>query len=356
MRKRRLTSHRLSAPAATLVDAARHMLATQAQEFWGGRWALAARTRGQPTVRDADAAFGRGELVRTWTMRGTLHVVASEDLDGILSITGGRQFRMAQTRHRQLGLDDETFARAERAARAALAGGGRLTRTEFARMLDTAGIDPSGQRGIHLIQALALRGVVVWGPVVPREGGPSREQYLVLADEWIAASATPPDAAAELFTRYIASHGPATLRDFAWWSGLPLGESRSAAIAAEDRVTPVDDAPEPAYVAAVAPPRRSSAAPDVLALPSFEEYYLSYADRTAVCSAARAAAIGPSQNGMVRPVIVAHGHVVGVWSHSRAAGRHEDEPVAELFPGEDVAIDQSEVAAALARYAAFIAG
>ncbi len=71
------------------------MLATQAQEFWGGRWALAARTRGEPTVRDVDAAFDRGEIVRSWTMRGTIHVIPARDLAWVLSVTGERQFRQA---------------------------------------------------------------------------------------------------------------------------------------------------------------------------------------------------------------------------------------------------------------------
>ncbi|MBN9172299.1 MAG: winged helix DNA-binding domain-containing protein, partial [Microbacterium sp.] len=171
LRAERLRSHRLSAPATDVVAAARHMLATQAQEFWGGRWALAARTRGTVTLRDVDAAFDRGDLVRSWTMRGTIHVIPARDLRWVLSVTGDRQLRAAAARHRGLGLDAETLARCEAAIVGALRGGGRLTRAELFEVLSGIGIDPKNQRGVHVIYALAVTGVICQGPVVPREGG-----------------------------------------------------------------------------------------------------------------------------------------------------------------------------------------
>lgn len=352
VRRERLRSHRLSAPASTIADAARHMLATQGQEFRGGRWALASRTRGSPNIRDVDRAFDRGELVRTWTQRGTIHIVAPEDLGWVLSITGERQRRAAAPVHRREGIDDDGLVRAERAVRAALAGGGRLARRELFAVLEGAGVSTAGQRGYHLLVALSLRAVVCQGPVVPREGAPTREQYVVLCDEWVRESATPTDPLAELFARYIDSHAPAGVRDFAWWSGLPIGVARAAADAASDRLRIVGDEPEPQYAAAGAAPGRRPAAPEVMALPPFEEYYLSYADRTVPCAAEFLAAVGPGANGMVRPILVARGEVVGVWTHSLAVGRHTGDPVPELFaPG---AATDAEIGAALDRYRAFV--
>ncbi len=78
-------------------------------------------------------------------------------------------------------------------------------------------------------------------------------------------------------------------------------------------------------------PRRNPAAPDVIALPPFEEYYISYADRTVPCAPEFLKAIGPSMNGIVRPIIVARGEIVGVWTHSVAVARHADDPIPELF-------------------------
>jgi hypothetical protein len=352
VREERLRSHRLTAPAATIADAARHMLATQGQEFWGGRWAVASRTRGAPSVRDVDASFDRGEIVRSWTMRGTIHVIPAEDLAWVLSVTGERQARQAAGVRRAESIDADEIDRAERAAIAALAGGNRLTRRELAEVWETAGVSTAKQRGYHLLVALSLRGVVCQGPVVPRAGGPTREQYIVLAEEWIGSPVTPPDPLAEFFHRYIASHGPAGPRDFAWWTGLPLGVARKAADAASDRLRVVGEEPEPQYVVGDPPPPLSGAAPEVLALPPFEEYYLSYVDRTVPCAPEFLRAIGPSMNGIVRPILVARGEIVGVWTHSVAVGRHADHPIPELFtPG---AATDDEVSAALARYRDFI--
>lgn len=328
------------------------MLATQGQEFWGGRWALAARTEGAVTVRDVDAAFDRGEIVRSWTMRGTIHVIPARDLAWVLSVTGERQARQAAAVRRAEAIDEPELARAECLARAALAGGNRLTRKELFAVFDGGGVSTARQRGYHLLVALSLRGVVCQGPVVPRESGPTREQYVVPFDEWVPDSASPGDPLAEFFVRYIDGHGPAGPRDFAWWSGLPVGMARDAAAAASDRLTLVGDEPEPQY--ATRPPAPSPTAPGVLALPPFEEYYLSYADRTVPCAPEFLRAIGPSMNGIVRPIIVARGEVIGVWTHSVAVGRHADDPIPELFRA-DAATD-AEVAAALDRYRAFITG
>ncbi len=345
----RLRSHRLTAPAPHVVASAEHMTATQAQEFWGGRWALAARSKGAPALSAVDAAFDRGELIRSWTMRGTLHILAPRDLEWMLSATRDRQTRQFLQVHRALGIDEVHLAAAERAVRAALAGGDRLTRAEFAAVLSAAGIDTTGMRGNHILSALCLRAVVCLGPVVPREGAPSRDQYIVLTDDWITDVAAPADPLAEFFVRFIASHGPAGVRDFAWWAGLPLGISRDAATRASDRLREVD---EGLFVAPERP--RRSRTPDVIALPPFEEYYLSYVDRTLPCADEFTRVIGPSLNGVVRPILVVGGEIVGVWTHSVAVGRHAHDPVPELFAAG--AASDSAVSAALARFRDFITG
>lgn len=352
--EQRLTSHRLSAPARSIADAAAHMLAVQAQEFWGGRWALAVRTTGTVTLRDVDAAFDRGELVRSWTQRGTIHALPARDLGWMLSVTGARQRQQAAGVHRREGIDDAEAARAEVIARAALAGGGRLERAELFAALDAGGVSTAGQRGYHLLTVLAIRGVVCLGPVVPRASGPTREQYVVLVDDWVTDAATPADPLAELFARYIDGHAPASARDFAWWSGLALGVARAAAEAAGDRVRVVAADAEPVYASSAPRPRRSPHAPGVIALPPFEEYYISYTDRTAACDPAFLDVIGPAKNGIVRPVLLARGHIVGVWSHSLAVGRHTRHPVPELLARGTAS--EAEVTAALARYRDFVLG
>lgn len=348
VRSERLRSHRLTAPAETVVDAATHMTATQGQEFWGGRWALAARTKGEPSISDVDAAFASGALVRSWTQRGTMHILPASDLDWMLRVTSARQAKIYAPVHRGLGIETDHLAGAERVVRAALAGGNRLTRAEFADVLANGGQETRGMRGNHILSALAIRGVIVLGPVVPRESGPTRDQYVVATDDWIPVSTSPDDPLAELLVRYLRSHGPAALPDFAWWAGLPKKLAAEAREGAGDRVVEVDDGLLGVDERA---PRRSAVAP-VAALPPFEEYYLSYADRSVPCAPEFTRHVGPSVNGIVRPVIVHEGEIVGVWSHSIAVGKHHLDPVPELFADAAAA----EVEAALARFSRFITG
>lgn len=352
----RLRAHRLTAPASTVVGTARHMLAVQAQDFLAGRWALGVRTTGAPRLSRVDAAFARGDLVRSWTMRGTLHIVPAADLRWMLSVTAERQLRQAATRHRSLGIDAEMIGLVERRLRERLADGGR-TRAQLFADIEELGIDPAGQRGVHLLCALSLHGVLVQGPVVRRPGAVSREQLFVLADAHVPEVPEPDDPLAEFFIRYVDGHGPATAADFAWWAGLPLGVAREAVERAAGRVRE----PEPGVFLAASAPRRARGADDtaVHALPMFDEYYISYADRGPVASASAAALIGPGKNGMVRASLIAGGRVVGAWAHSAAVGRHREDPVAELFAaaGEPVAavVAPEDVSAALRRYADFLA-
>ncbi|WP_091231303.1 winged helix DNA-binding domain-containing protein [Microbacterium sp. 3J1] len=339
----RLRSHRLSAPAASVGEAASHMLAVQSQDFTAGRWALATRTRGEPTIRTVDRAFDRGELVRAWTMRGTLHTIPARDLRWVLSVTAERQRRQGASRQRDLGIDEAMIAGAVAAIMPRLREGG-LTRAEVFAVFEGVGIDPTGQRGIHLLNVLTLDGLICQGPVVARDGV-AREQRFVPVDAHIREHATPDDPLAELFVRYIDGHGPAGVADFAWWSGLTLGESREARDRAAGRVVEV----EAGVFSAATRPRRSAGAASVLALGAFDEYYISYADRTAVCAPEHLAAVGPGKNGMVRATLIEEGRVIGCWTHAAASMGAPP----ELFHEP---VDDAAVAAALARFARFMEG
>lgn len=256
---------------------------------------------------------------------------------------------MAAPRHRELGLDDEVFSRAERATRAALVGRNALTRAEIFVLLERIGIDPSAQRGVFILQYLSLHGVIVQGPVVPHPRGITREQGFVLVDEHLTDDHQPDDALTELFVRFITGHGPATAGDFAWWSGLPITVARRAAGDAGARVEEC----ESGLFRALTAPRRTPT-PNITALGTFEEYYIPYIDRTVACPAEHLGVVGPAKNGMVRSIVLKDGVVVGCWTHSTAIGRSGAQPTAELFdPGS---IPEEEIAGALARYAEFITG
>ncbi|MFK4788764.1 winged helix DNA-binding domain-containing protein [Microbacterium sp. ZW T5_56] len=322
LRAARLSSHLLAEPAESSLAAAERLAAIQAQEFWGGRFALSVRTTGAPTARQLDALFDSGDLIRTWPMRGTLHVISALDAAWMVPITAERIHRSAAARHRQLGLAADDFARAERILRRVLGSGG-LRRADVFAALEADGVATTGQRGSHILLSLALRGVVVWGATVPRPDQPATEQLLTLTEHLPPQRPTPSDPAAELFRRYLVGHAPASIADFAWWAGTTITAARAAAAAVRDDDAPVTDTAllalrgdravlwEPAT-------RTSPADTGDRLLGSFEEYYISYADRSVTADAGIRAEIGPGKNGMVKPVVLRGGRVVATWSRGAA--------------------------------------
>jgi len=333
LRPLRLRSHLLAEPAATVPDVARRLVAVQSQDFAAGRWALGIRTAGDPTVGDVDRAFDEGLLVRAWTQRGTLHIVEPTAVAGILAVTGERQSRA-------YGIDPAVLDRAGRVFRSALDIEGSLTRAAFVDALQRDGVAGSVQVGGRILTALSLRGVVALGPVVPREGGVTREQYLVPLPP---AETVGDDPAVDLFLAYLRGHGPASTADFAWWAGLPAGATRSVAERAGDRVVRTDDG-----LLSLPAPARAAVAPTTIALPAFDEYVISYAERSLAMGAGDRTTIGPTVNGMVRPVILRGGVAVGTWSLSLALGS-SGIPDLTLFDGES----DAGVADALARVRRF---
>jgi hypothetical protein len=308
--RRTLTGLRLAAqgiahPALVdPVEVARAMLAMQAQDYLGVLWSLALRTRAASEA-DVEAAHASGALVRSWPLRGTLHVVAAEDLGWMLSLTGERTVRSAAGRHRQLGLDDADFARTAAIARERLAGGGRASRDGLLAAFRAGGVSTEGQRGAHLLGNLAHTGLVVLS---------GRTEYALLDEHVRAPRRLDPDAAAgELALRYFTSHGPATVRDLAWWSGLPVTTVRAATARVRDRLDAIEvDGAE--YL------MRPGLEPDgdgVHALPGFDEYLLGYADRSAALAPEHADTIVPGGNGMFLPTLVVRGEVVGTWRRER---------------------------------------
>lgn len=342
--RRTLTGLRLAAqgiarpahddPAAVV----RGLLAMQGQDYLGVLWSVGLRTRAAGEA-DVEAAHASGALVRSWPLRGTLHLVAAEDLGWMLSLTGERTVRSAAGRNRQLGLEPADFARASAIARERLAGGGRADRAELLAALRDGGLAIEGQRGPHLLGHLAFTGLVVLS---------GRTEYALLAEHVVSPRVLDPDAAAEeLALRYFTGHGPATVRDLAWWSGLPLTLVRTATARVRDRL----DALEVDGVEYLMRPGLEPDGDGVHALPGFDEYLLGYTDRTAALAPEHADAVVPGGNGMFLPTVVARGEVRGLWSRDRGrrAVRVTASPFTPLSAASERGFD-----AAMRRYGAFL--
>jgi hypothetical protein len=212
------------ADAASLAEIVRWMGAVQAQEYAEVKWSLALRSPVPVLDVEVERAFNAGEFLRTHVLRPTWHLVAPQDIRWMLELSAPRVHAASAYQHRQQGLDAAIFSRSEAVIEEALRGGQSRTRAELNAALTQAGIDPSGLRSGLLAMHAELEGLICSGP---RRG---KQATYALLDERVpqAHRLSRQEALAELALCYFTSHGPATLRDFTWWSSLTTADARQA--------------------------------------------------------------------------------------------------------------------------------
>ncbi|HYN94342.1 MAG TPA: winged helix DNA-binding domain-containing protein [Pilimelia sp.] len=306
---------------AGVADVVTWFGAMQAQDLASVLWSLGARLPGA-TQQDVQAALERREALRTWPMRGTVHLVPPRDARWMLDVLGSRALAGAAARRATLGLAADEADRAVDVLGTALAGGRRLTRSECLAALTAAGIAVGGQRGYHLLWYASQRGVTCIGPQA------GTEQTFTLLDEWVPDPHRPDrdEALALIARRYFRSHGPTTRQDFAGWTGLTAADAKRGIAGAGEslttvRVDGVEMVADPALLAG----HRAAPEPlnqdEILVLPGFDEYLLGFKDRTLMVDDAHKQAIIPGGNGVFQSTVVRAGRVVGTWKRSVAKGR-----------------------------------
>jgi len=308
----RLAAQELVGPgAASPADAVRRLGAVQGQDFPGAITSVALRTAARRR-KDVEVALDDGEIVRTWPMRGTLHLLAADDLRWMLELLASRALTALTARWAQLGLSETDAERARELVATALAGG-RMRRADLLTAIDDGGVSIAGQRGYHLLGYLARTGTLCLGPT---DG--AGEQLFVLIDDWVPATPARArdEALGELALRFFRGHGPATEHDLARWAGLPLRDVRAGTALARPRLATLDvDGVE--HLMDPGTHDRLTACRDeaegVVLLPGFDEFVLGYRDRTTILAPEFADRIVPGNNGMFRPTVVLGGQVVGTW-------------------------------------------
>jgi winged helix DNA-binding protein len=280
--KTRIRNQRLTGTAFTSSEEVVGWLgAVQAQEYMAAKWGVSLRARGL-TAASIDAAFDQGEILRTHVMRPTWHFVRPADIRWLLTLTAPRVHAMATYRRRQLGLDADTFRRTRRVLQRVLRHRTYLTRAEIGAAFARSGLPGAAEPLGHIMLHHELDALVCSGP---RRG--ARFTYALLEDRVPRGRMlTRDESLAELTRRYFQSHGPATPRDFAWWSGLSMTDVRAGVAmvkpSLEDLV--VEDQrylrlePDGARSGRV----RTRADSGALLLPIYDEYLVAYRDRTAI--------------------------------------------------------------------------
>ncbi|HKU12901.1 MAG TPA: winged helix DNA-binding domain-containing protein [Steroidobacteraceae bacterium] len=340
----RLRTQRIGNNAfAHAADAVRWFGAIQAQDYLGALWAVGLRTRGA-TETSVEQAIAERAIVRTYPLRGTLHFVAAEDARWMLRLCAERTLaRNAQRLRRDQSIDGRAIERSRKVLTDALRGGISLSRPELYRRLESARIATGNSRGLHLLWWHAHEGLICLGA---RAG---KQQTFVLMDEWLPP--TPPlpreAALAELARRYFTSHGPATIRDFAWWSGLAATDAAIATEMIAKNLTAATIDKQTYWQAPGATTGRERASCHLL--PAYDEYTVAYQDRSAALVSERARS--DSGHGIFRPAIVVDGHIAGTWS--RALKKTSVAIACRLFDEIDSA-RAAALTAAAQRYAKFL--
>ncbi|REA58233.1 winged helix DNA-binding domain-containing protein [Dyadobacter luteus] len=299
--------------------------AMQAQDFAGAKWSIGLRGKGM-TEMDVGRAIAEKQIIRTWPMRGTLHFVVPEDVRWLLSLLAPRIISGAAGRHRQLELDALTFSKSQDILENALQGGKQLTRKEVYDILNLNGISTEGQRGIHIINYLAMKQVLCHG------AHQDKQPTYALLDDWVPVghALSTEESLHRVAVKYFQSHGPATLADFVWWTGLKISDARLALNSASPLLSSFEFNGQKYWFSSDLPDRLP--AKNISLLPGFDELMLGYTDRKLLVQEALLPKIVPGNNGMFMPTIVINGKVEGLWKRTFK----KDRIVIQLLPFDKI--------------------
>ncbi|HEX7773606.1 MAG TPA: winged helix DNA-binding domain-containing protein [Pyrinomonadaceae bacterium] len=323
----RLQNQRLSAPDLRKpVDVVRWFGAVQSQDFEAAKWALALRMR-SPTNAAIEEAFNRGSILRTHIMRPTWHFVARDDIRWLLDLTSARVDLRCGPGYRTSELDNVVFKRSHKVLERALRDGKFLSRAELRRKLNEAGVDANDTvRMGHILIRAELDRVICSGPRV------GKQLTYALFDERVPATKKidRDEALAKLTRLYFRSHGPATLQDFVWWSGLSTADAkRGIELVRLDKAASGDKV----YWSVRAGEALGQSSNPAHLLPVYDEYFVAYKDRESV--------FGPLDGtswDSLGPAIIINGVAAGTWKKKQSI---EVEIRRALKKAERVAVAQA---------------
>jgi hypothetical protein len=308
--------------SGSIQDVVARMGALQAQDYTSVTWAIGSRVQGS-TMEEVENALDGGELIRTHVLRPTWHVVSAKDVRWMLELTAARIKQRMKPRDTQLGLTPTLIKQSESILVKALEGGVHLTKESLNVLWNQASIPTTEYRDAHLLMHAELDGLACSGKRI------GKSLSYALLDERVPMGEkfSKEEALAKLAERYFNSHGPATLQDFIWWSGLNVGDAKQG----------IESVKNDFHAETIG--LQTYLIPDDLAslgvekdvvhvLPAYDEFIIAYQDRTATLIPADFQKI-VSNNGVFRPALLLDGKVVGVWKRTIKKGMLEVE--ATLF-------------------------
>lgn len=278
----------------------------QAQDYAMVKWAIGVRLPNS-TEKNIEEALNKGEIIRTHVLRPTWHIVSADDLRWMLTLTAPRIKTGMKSRLKQLGLTDAILDKSRKVIEKTLSDGNHARREELIPALNKAGINTDENRASHIFVAAELEGLICSG--AEKNG----KATFSLLDEWVPANQPigRDDALASLARRYFTSHGPAGLDDFNWWSGLSVNDSKRALESVRSEL--LSETVE--GITYWFTEHGSKAKGATYLLPAFDEFIISYKDRSATITFENHKR-AVSNNGMFHPTIDVNGETIGVWKRT----------------------------------------
>ncbi|HRX10531.1 MAG TPA: winged helix DNA-binding domain-containing protein [Draconibacterium sp.] len=341
----RLYNQQIAAPVFKTVNEIVSWLgAVQAQDYNMSEWAVGVRLPGS-TTETVKSAINSGEIIRTHVLRPTWHLVSAADIYWMLELSAPQIRSLSRSRDKELGLTETAINRSNTILEKALRDNRHLTREELVKLLADAGYSNDNNRVSHILIRAEIEGIITSGKI--RNG---KQTYALLAERVPdKKTMSREEAAIELARRYFTSHGPASLHDFIWWSGLPVKDCRHAVETIKLSFDSEKSGEETYYFAPfITVPKLEKK--QVVLLPAYDEFIISYKNRRASLpfeNQIRAVLV----NGIFRPVIVHNGKVIGIWK--RTLKNDNVIPETEYFGSPDKTT-KKQVNESLKHYAKFL--
>jgi hypothetical protein len=259
------------------VDVVRSLVAMQAQDYSGAKWAIGQRMR-RSSDDQVEKAFTDGRILRLHLMRPTWHFVAPEDIRWLVNLTAPRVKATHSYYFKKSQLDDATIKRTNKILTKALRDGKQLTRDELRPVVKRAGVEPGeSERFGRIMFRAELDGFVCSGA---RKG--NQFTYALLEERVPTSRSLERDEAlAELAQRYFATRGPATANDFAWWSGLTVTDVKRGISACGPSLKSEVVDNKTYWLSEKTAQLKSKVAEMSHLLSPYDEYFISYKDRSA---------------------------------------------------------------------------
>lgn len=310
----RLINQRISKTEFTSPkDIVSRMGAIQSQDYSMAKWAVGIRLSDSTDAAIEDS-FIKGEIVRTHIMRPTWHFVSAEDIYWMLDLTAPQILSSLKSRHKELELTEAVRSKSNRIIEKALTKRMSLTREELSDEFNKAKILTNENRLSHLLLFAELKELICSGPVRDK-----KQTYALLNGRIpVRKVFTREESLAELARRYFTSHGPATVPDFSWWSGLSVtNASQALGFVKTQLISEKIDSKEYWFKDSLTNNKINNSS--VHLIPAYDEFLISYKDRSASLTLTDNKKV-ISDNGIFRPVIIINGQVAGLWKCTRKNG------------------------------------